>query len=88
MRYTPYIGTCAQVSAKNLTLMSSGELCTNPSSRATAIRRNTSRIFMKARFNTKCPACDDMIRAGREIVKDSQDRWVHKHCADNAEEIP
>ena len=46
------------------------------------------RMTMKARFTSKCPACDEMIRVGREIAKDSQDRWVHKHCSDEVEELP
>lgn len=43
---------------------------------------------MKARFTTKCPACGDMIRAGREIARDSEDRWVHKHCTEDGDELP
>lgn len=43
---------------------------------------------MRARFASICSACGDKIRVGREIVKNSEDVWVHKHCADNADELP
>ncbi len=43
---------------------------------------------MRARFTSKCPACGDTIRAGREIVKNSEDAWVHKYCAEDADELP
>ena len=44
--------------------------------------------MMKARFATKCSACGDMIKVGKEISRDSNDRWVHKHCADDTDELP
>lgn len=43
---------------------------------------------MRARFTTKCSACGEMIKVGKEITRDSSDRWVHSHCADNADELP
>ena len=43
---------------------------------------------MKARFASKCAVCGDMIRAGKEISKNSEDVWVHKYCVDNADELP
>ena len=46
------------------------------------------RYFMKARFGSKCCSCGDLIKAGKEILKDSQDRWVHKHCADVSLDLP
>lgn len=43
---------------------------------------------MKARFATKCSACGDTIKVGKEIAKNSEEVWVHKHCVDNADELP
>lgn len=43
---------------------------------------------MKARFSSQCPSCGDQIKQGKEIGKDSSDRWVHKHCIDEAIELP
>lgn len=43
---------------------------------------------MKARFASKCPACNDTIRVGKEIVRNSEDKWVHKACSDVEEELP
>lgn len=43
---------------------------------------------MRARFATKCAACGDMIRVGKEIAKNSEDVWVHKHCIDDSDEFP
>ena len=44
--------------------------------------------YMKARFATKCVACGDMIKVGKEIAKNSEDVWVHKHCIDDSDEFP
>ena len=41
---------------------------------------------MKARFSSQCSACGDVIKQGREISRDSSDKWVHKHCVDEAGE--
>ncbi len=43
---------------------------------------------MKARFSSICPECNDKIKAGREIVKNSKDVWVHKACSDIEDELP
>jgi len=43
---------------------------------------------MKARFNGKCVECGDMIKTGKEILKNSKDQWVHKACCDLEEELP
>ncbi len=45
-------------------------------------------ITMKARFNGKCVECNEPIRKGKEIVKNSKGVWVHKHCSDVEEELP
>lgn len=42
---------------------------------------------MKARFASQCSACGDVIKQGREISRDSSDKWVHKHCVDEAGEV-
>ncbi len=49
------------------------------------IRQHT---LMKARFATKCSACGDMIKVGREISKNAAGIWVHKYCAEDADELP
>ena len=43
---------------------------------------------MKARFPGTCPACNDSIKVGKEIVRNSEDKWVHKACSDIEEELP
>ena len=43
---------------------------------------------MKARFNGKCVECGDVIKTGKEILKNSKDQWVHKACCDLEEELP
>ena len=43
---------------------------------------------MKARFGLKCISCGELIKAGKEISKDSQERWVHKHCAEDTLDLP
>ena len=43
---------------------------------------------MKARFSTKCGVCDAFIEKVKEIVKNEDENWVHKHCVDEVLEIP
>ena len=43
---------------------------------------------MKARCSTKCIACDALIEKGKEIAKNEDGSWVHKHCANEILEIP
>ena len=43
---------------------------------------------MKARFATTCASCGDKIVPGREISKNSDENWVHRHCLDEAEGLP
>ena len=50
--------------------------------------RLNSKQPMKARFNGKCVECGDAIKVGREIVKNSKEKWVHKTCSDLEEELP
>ncbi|MEX0655984.1 MAG: hypothetical protein WD154_00345 [Nitrosopumilaceae archaeon] len=43
-------------------------------------------IYMKAKFATKCQACGEQIKRGKEILKDDGGRWVHNYCTET--EIP
>ena len=43
---------------------------------------------MKARFNGKCVECGEVIKTGKEIVKNSKEKWVHKACSDVEEKLP
>ena len=43
---------------------------------------------MKARFPGKCSECGGPIKVGKEIVKNSQEVWVHKACSDLQDELP
>ena len=43
---------------------------------------------MKARFSTKCTSCDELIEKGKEIAKNEDGGWVHKHCVDEVLEMP
>jgi len=45
-------------------------------------------ISMKARFNGICVECGEKIKVGKEIVKNSKEKWVHKACSDIEEELP
>lgn len=40
---------------------------------------------MKAKFATSCISCGDKIAPGKEIAKNESGKWVHKHCAPEAE---
>ena len=44
--------------------------------------------IMKARFNGKCIECGEEIKAGKEIVKNSNEKWVHKACSYLEEKLP
>ena len=49
----------------------------------------TSRIkIMKARFDGKCKSCGDDIRKGKEIARNADDVWVHKHCVEELVDLP
>lgn len=43
---------------------------------------------MKAKFNGKCVECGESIKVGKEILKNSKEKWVHKACSDLEEELP
>jgi len=43
---------------------------------------------MKAKFPTLCVSCGDKIQPGKEIAKNSDEKWVHKHCVDDSEGLP
>jgi hypothetical protein len=43
---------------------------------------------VKARFNGKCVECGEVIKVGKEILKNSNEKWVHKACSDLEEELP
>ena len=45
------------------------------------------RKSMKARFNGKCVECGEAIKVGKEILKNSNEKWVHKACSDLEEEL-
>ena len=43
---------------------------------------------MKAKFATICSECGDKIERGKEISKNSAEKWVHKHCAEEIDGLP
>jgi hypothetical protein len=43
---------------------------------------------MKAKFATSCISCGDKIQPGKEILKNQDEQWVHKHCAEDSEGLP
>ena len=45
-------------------------------------------FIMKAKFATSCVSCGDKIQPGKEISKNKDDKWVHKHCAEDSEGLP
>jgi hypothetical protein len=42
---------------------------------------------MKAKFASSCIACGEKISQGKEIAKNEQGKWVHKHCAPESDEL-
>ena len=50
--------------------------------------RQDYRKSMKARFNGKCVECGGEIKVGTEILKNSEEKWVHKACSDLEDELP
>jgi len=44
--------------------------------------------YMKARFDGKCKSCGDDIRKGKEIARNADDVWVHKHCVEELVDLP
>ena len=43
---------------------------------------------MKARFDGKCKECGDDFRKGKEIARNADDVWVHKHCVEELVDLP
>ena len=43
---------------------------------------------MTAKFATLCVSCGDKIQPGKEITKNNDEKWVHKHCAEDSEGLP
>lgn len=43
---------------------------------------------MKAKFPGTCVECGEKISPGKEIVKNSNEKWVHKHCAEETDGLP
>ena len=43
---------------------------------------------MKVRFDGKCKECGDDIRKGKEIARNADDVWVHKHCVEELVDLP
>ncbi len=43
---------------------------------------------MKAKFATLCVSCGEKIQPGKEITKNSEEKWVHKQCVDDLEDLP
>jgi len=43
---------------------------------------------MKAKFATSCVSCGDAIKPGKEIAKNNDGRWVHRHCTDETLDLP
>ncbi|MGQ0772022.1 MAG: hypothetical protein ACT4NT_04545 [Nitrososphaerota archaeon] len=51
----------------------------------TVDKTSTLHEIMKAKFATSCISCGDQIARGKEIAKNEQGKWVHKHCAPEQE---
>ena len=43
---------------------------------------------MKAKFASTCSSCGGKIELGKEILKNNDEKWVHKHCLEDSEELP
>jgi len=43
---------------------------------------------MKAKFVTSCMSCGDKIQPGKEIAKNTDEKWVHKCCVEDSEGLP
>ncbi len=44
--------------------------------------------YMRAKFATVCISCGEKIVPGKEISKNKDDKWVHKHCVEEEEGLP
>ena len=52
------------------------------------IYRYLDNKIMKARFDGKCKSCGDDIRKGKEIARNADEVWVHKHCVEELVDLP
>jgi len=43
---------------------------------------------VKAKFGTSCIPCGDKIQPGKEISKNPNDPWIHKHRTEDSEGLP
>lgn len=43
---------------------------------------------MKAKFATLCVSCEEKIQPGKEIAKNKEEKWVHKYCVEDLENMP
>ncbi len=43
---------------------------------------------MKAKFPTSCTSYGDKIQPGKEISKNKDEDWVHKHRVEDSEGLP
>ena len=43
---------------------------------------------MKARFAGICKSCGGDIHKGKEIARNEDDVWVHKHCVEELVDLP
>ena len=39
-------------------------------------------MAFEATFESRCPACDEMIREGNKVVLNVDEEWIHEDCAD------
>jgi hypothetical protein len=40
---------------------------------------------MKAKFASSCVSCRAEIKPGKEIAKNKEGNWVHRHCIEETE---
>jgi hypothetical protein len=50
-------------------------------------KRSRMTPIMKAKFATSCVTCGDKISPGKEIAKNEEGKWVHKHCAPESAQL-
>lgn len=43
---------------------------------------------MKAKFNTSCVECGELIKVGKEIARNHAGKWIHKHCMPEIVDLP
>ena len=40
---------------------------------------------MKAKFKSSCISCGQLMKPGKEISKNNEGTWVHKHCVEDSD---